>query len=1185
MAYSKTKWVNNQTKLSATNLNHMEQGILDAHDLVDEAKRDAAEARETGLEAQVLAREAQDAIEHIDLSSKQDVLESGVNIKTINGQEILGSGDLVIKEDEDINYQELPDGTSLDSIIETGIYSLKHANNFPVGTDEEGTLTVTKLNDQKVEQEWKSKVNNAQRILEIGKGSGNLFKVNGEIRPQGIVRLSAGNTYELEGNLIGNVIIEGASSTLNRTKLILKGVNIQSDEAESIINYTPEVSKLVVEVANNTENYLVCNIEEETGQDDLGVIHSENNLMLTGVGYLTIVNKKGHGIKASELIIDGDVHMYLDTNHDAIHGGKLLKITGGEFYVNNANDAFSASEGGSGTGKLLIYGGKYNIRACKEAAFEGKSPNGVKRILNANITFGEGVNKLFNASNASSDAYKVKVYQGLNTIENNSGKTYTEVDMADDFIGEPTIVFGGEVNIEPVSGVFTLNQPGDYKLSGNFSNYRIISAPPAGDNKMNLILDNVYYNNETEAMPFIEHTSADKRIKFDSESKDFLGKLCYIRKAQGDIIKSGKNIQFDGKTDVIIDGCGTAACGLRTPNGYVALLNDSLRSIRNCTYGIEADNVRLGKDPDDVLDGKYTTGDAEIYLLNNELDIKLTKQGAYEQYHSLVVAPQYHTGISIIGQVAGNDLRIEAQSGLIQGANYTNSAILYLESASGTQTNVNRYNPPVGVKPEVPSIDPSESSTWNVYKGDGYSQSEADNRFVAKDVYNALKAELEIRAPKKIDIVNYVEDSSKDDHRPAKEAAYSDGKIDAIEIFRYACPERIDIDSTVDVDGNEVEEPETHLSYFKDGRQIYARDGDFGYPEIDRTGQFNFRPVFNKNYKTGYVLQPIVTDSEGNPHDDKNNPCYNNFKTPWLTGIDGLYRFTKVCKDIKVDMQAVLESELPSFAITYKIIAPADYDVTKIPSIRIFRCSDQAEKYYKYYLHPEKYETLNPDLMKGQVLEFVKQETAEGEDQVWEASGISYDDSTGYPSNNKAKVTFLVETDNLEEGYSATPSATGKFKNLNAGDFGHTKVLTSITGAVTVTVRVAPPVEVSYDDQGYTRVDSKNKVLYGFDPEKTPASASQYSPFRFTIIHGKEYSNSRIAEDGTKIVIKDDGSDFTVADAAALIDGITIGGEAINVLESISITPLSFTKKKVTVELDGDVITGDVVIKLAAEAE
>ena len=1217
--YTKKVWVNDQTKLSAKNLNHIENGIEAVADKIDTIEENI----------------------HGIGNEKQDLLVSGVNIQTINGKSILGPGNFKIEGHEHSNLEILEqidtpftqtlkdqfseksvvnasfDGTatdtvqyitidgheyklaggsgipdyyersnvSLDNILDSGVYRITNANKNPENTAKNGILNVTKLSNGTIEQKWCSTTNSAIRLLDPTE-SGPIFYVNNEQVEQGEIRLAAGGEYKLHGDLLGNIVIGTQNdSPANRTKIILDGVNIQSDEAESIINYAPKISKLIVEVSNNTENYLVCNINEEAGNDDLGVINSENNLMLTGVGYLTIINKKGHGIKASELIIDGDLHTYLDTNHDAVHGGKLLKITGGYFEVESANDAFSASSGSSGTGKLLIYGGTYIINNCKEAAFEDKSPNGVKRILNANITFGEGVNKLFNASNASSPAYQVKVYQGLNNINNNSGKTYTEVNMADDFTGAPTVVYADDINIQPdADGIFNLTAAGDYKLSGNFSNYRIVSNP-AGEDKINLILDNVYYNNDTETEPFIKHISTLKRLKFDNNDSNFTGKLCYIRKANGNIIESGRNIQFDGKTDVIIDGCGTAGCGLYTPAGYVLLANDALRKVTGCEIGINADNVRLGKDPDDVLDRKYTTGDAEIYIKNNTTDILLTNQGIYENYHGLVIAPQYHTGISIIGAVEGEISTIEAQEGLIGEDGYLNSAILYLGSATGGELiNTNAYEEPIGTISEVPTIEPA-ASRWTVYNGDGYTKEETDTNFVSKVDYDALKTELDNRAPKKIDIINYVEDSTKTDHRPAKEAAYSDGKIDAIEIFRYACPERIDIDSTVDQAGNKLEKPETHLSYFKDDRQIYARDGDFGYPEIDGTGQFNFRPVFNKNYKAGYVLQPVVTDSEDNPHDDKLNPCYNNFKTPYLTGIDNLYRFTKVCKDIKVDVQAVLESELPTNTITYKIVAPAGYDAAKIPSVRIFRCSDQAEKYYKYYLHPEKYETLNPDLMKGQVLEFIKQETAEGEDQVWEASGISYDDSTGYPSNEKAKVTFLVEADNLEDGYSATPSAAGKFKNLNAGDFGSTKVLTSITGAVTVTIRVAPPVEVSYDDQGYTRVDSKDKVLYGFDPEKTPASAAQYSPFRFTIIHGKEYAHSRTDETGTKIVIKDDDTDFTVTDAAALIDSIIIGGVPIDVLDNISITPLSFTKKKVTIELNGDVITDNVVIKLAAEAE
>lgn len=62
MAYTKTTWVDNSAPaIDAENLNKIEQGIYDAH------------------------------------TGKQDRLVSGTNIKTINGNSILGSGNLVIE--------------------------------------------------------------------------------------------------------------------------------------------------------------------------------------------------------------------------------------------------------------------------------------------------------------------------------------------------------------------------------------------------------------------------------------------------------------------------------------------------------------------------------------------------------------------------------------------------------------------------------------------------------------------------------------------------------------------------------------------------------------------------------------------------------------------------------------------------------------------------------------------------------------------------------------------------------------------------------------------------------------------------------------------------------------------------------------------------------------------------------
>lgn len=75
MSYEKQTFVDKQTKLTAEHLNHIEDGI------VDNEKAIAKNAEDVAANASAL-------------KSKQDSLVSGSNIKTINGQSILGKGNL-----------------------------------------------------------------------------------------------------------------------------------------------------------------------------------------------------------------------------------------------------------------------------------------------------------------------------------------------------------------------------------------------------------------------------------------------------------------------------------------------------------------------------------------------------------------------------------------------------------------------------------------------------------------------------------------------------------------------------------------------------------------------------------------------------------------------------------------------------------------------------------------------------------------------------------------------------------------------------------------------------------------------------------------------------------------------------------------------------------------------------------
>lgn len=193
MSYERKIWVNNQTKLNATNMNHIEEGIesvsadsasalelaqsvsakidslsvsvtdiaqktADAGNLAADAKsladgavsqiKDvsavAGEAKAVAEEAKAVADEAAEKI-----GEKQDILVSGTNIKSLNGESILGAGD--IKVATNMPFSQLAKA-DLNALSEQGVYKIETAANYPIGTSPSGTLHVNKLGDAHYEQ-------------------------------------------------------------------------------------------------------------------------------------------------------------------------------------------------------------------------------------------------------------------------------------------------------------------------------------------------------------------------------------------------------------------------------------------------------------------------------------------------------------------------------------------------------------------------------------------------------------------------------------------------------------------------------------------------------------------------------------------------------------------------------------------------------------------------------------------------------------------------------------------------------------------------------------------------------------------------------------------------------------------------------------------------------------------------
>lgn len=193
----------------------------------------------------------------------------------------------------------------------------------------------------------------------------------------GVVKLPASADsrvkYELSGVLYGCIEIGDISDTTKEdTVVILRGVKIQTDKLHGI-SYMPTgtgVKSMNIIVAKDSVNEIVLTTDSEISDDQEACIHSNNNMKLMGCGYITCVNRGGHGIKASELLLSGHNHFYIEATHDAFHGGSKLDIDDGIFFINKANDAF-----GSGpTGKINVFGGKFYAYNILQEVFDSKNP-------------------------------------------------------------------------------------------------------------------------------------------------------------------------------------------------------------------------------------------------------------------------------------------------------------------------------------------------------------------------------------------------------------------------------------------------------------------------------------------------------------------------------------------------------------------------------------------------------------------------------------------------------------------------------------------------------------------------------------------------------------------------------------------------------------------------------------------
>jgi hypothetical protein len=451
------------------------------------------------------------------------------------------------------------------------------------------------------------------------------FYVNGVLTQptNGLITLVAGSTYKLEGTLYGQIFIDATTiKPTTNTILVFNGVTIISSLTSGIKYSTPTINTgyqdLVVSLNKDTINTVVCSTVVAVADNQEACIYSMNNLVIQGVGYLTVVNKGGHGIKGSELRITGP-NIYAEASHDAIHGSSVLDLDYGTFFINGANDAFGTGD----TGTINIFGGKYYAYNINEQIFDGKVKT---NIFDKNhVISGTDV--------ASGNQYTNKVLVYSNPVAYfgaTSAGTVTEfltVTKNDDGTWTGT----GTVLAPDANGIYQISKP-FIEIKGNILG--AINIPTTVTDVL-FRLENAYIMNSASLIPTFHYNTATDKIKFycANDSINMIGNSVVgdITLYDLDAVKSENNISIEVKSGAHLlveaiqdDGLDGGDVKVTDSKGVLICHNCGGRGIKGSCV-IIGPNVETTKsvitsyysDPTDTEN--YSTLEGAVLAVNNSL--------------------------------------------------------------------------------------------------------------------------------------------------------------------------------------------------------------------------------------------------------------------------------------------------------------------------------------------------------------------------------------------------------------------------------------------------------------------------------------------------------------------------------------------------------------------------------------
>lgn len=259
------------------------------------------------------------------------------------------------------------------------------------------------------------------------------------------ITIQKAGTYLLSGTLTdGNIIVD--SDDKENVRLIFNGVEISNSTTTPL--YIKNAEKTIVTLVDGTENTLSDGenyiLDDESNNEPNGTIFSKDDLVINGLGSLTINANYNHGIQSKNLlkIISGNIDII--SNGDSIIGKDGVIVKEAVINIESQEDGIKATKIEENKGYIYLDNPEITIKAKKD---------GIQAVTclyvndgKYNIETGETNENSQSNSDTSTDYSRKGMKAGVDiTIENGE---YT-IDSEDDGIhsNNSITVNAGTVNI------------------------------------------------------------------------------------------------------------------------------------------------------------------------------------------------------------------------------------------------------------------------------------------------------------------------------------------------------------------------------------------------------------------------------------------------------------------------------------------------------------------------------------------------------------------------------------------------------------------------------------------------------------------------------------------------------------------------------------------------------------------